>query len=378
MKFAGCHNDGVELICATLHQRVSLNQNVCENATGGAHAALRSREERLTHGTHNALEDPRNADVRIHINGELLHRDDAKISVFDSGYLVGDGVWEGLRLHEGVLVFLDEHLDRLWQGATTVGIDLGMTRQELTQKIQQTLAANQMTDGVHVRVMVTRGIKKTPSQDPRLTISGPNLVIIAEHKTADPSSRDRGVSLFTSTIRRGSPDYLDPRLNCHSKLHEVQALMQALEAGADEALMLDIHGFVATCNATNFFIVRGEQVWTSTGKYCMNGITRSKVIAVCEQAGITCQQKDFSLFDVYGADEAFVTGTFGGLTPVISVDGRQIGAACEAPAEGSDAAGRSTGDGPTGPMTRRLQRLYEETIELAAEQDTVQAGATSD
>jgi branched-chain amino acid aminotransferase len=326
----------------------------------------------MTHGTHNALEDPRNADVRIYINGELLHRDDAKISVFDSGYLVGDGVWEGLRLHDGVLVFLDEHLDRLWQGAATVGIDLGMTRQELAQKIQQTLDANGMIDGVHVRVMITRGIKKTPSQDPRLTISGPNLVIIAEHKTADPSSRDRGVSLFTSTIRRGSPDYLDPRLNCHSKLHEVQALMQALEAGADEALMLDIHGFVATCNATNFFIVRGDQVWTSTGTYCMNGITRCKVIEVCQQARITCQQKDFSLFDVYGADEAFVTGTFGGLTPVISVDGRQIGAPREAVADGHV-------DGPTGPMTRRLQQLYEGAIEAAVAAATAgaEAGVTS-
>ena len=314
----------------------------------------------------------------VWFNGEIVPEHEARVPFRDRGFKYGDAAFDTTRTFGHKIFKLDEHLDRLWQGATTVGIDLGMTRQELTQKIQQTLAANQMTDGVHVRVMVTRGIKKTPSQDPRLTISGPNLVIIAEHKTADPSSRDRGVSLFTSTIRRGSPDYLDPRLNCHSKLHEVQALMQALEAGADEALMLDIHGFVATCNATNFFIVRGEQVWTSTGKYCMNGITRSKVIAVCEQAGITCQQKDFSLFDVYGADEAFVTGTFGGLTPVISVDGRQIGAACEAPAEGSDAAGRSTGDGPTGPMTRRLQRLYEETIELAVEQDTVQAGATSD
>ena len=301
----------------------------------------------MTHGTHNALADPRNADVRIYINGELQHREDAKISVFDSGYLVGDGVWEGLRLHDGVLVFLDEHLDRLWQGAATIGMDLGMSRQELTARIQQTLDANDMTDGVHVRVMVTRGIKKTPSQDPRLTISGPNLVIIAEHKTADPASRERGVRLFTSSIRRGSPDYLDPRLNCHSKLHEVMALVQALEAGADEALMLDIHGFVATCNATNFFIVHGDEVWTSTGQYCMNGITRGKVLELGEAAGITCRQKNFSLFDVYGADEAFVTGTFGGLTPVTSVDGRPLG------------------DSAMGQMTRRLQSLYEAAIETA-------------
>jgi len=301
----------------------------------------------VTHGTHNALDDPRNADVLIYINGELHHRDEAKISVFDSGYLVGDGVWEGLRLHHGVLVFLDLHLDRLWQGAATAGMQIGMSRQELTAAVDKTLADNGMTDGVHVRVMITRGIKKTPSQDPRLTISGPNLVIIAEHKTADPASRERGVRLFTSSIRRGSPDYLDPRLNCHSKLHEVMALVQALEAGADEALMLDIHGFVATCNATNFFIVHGDEVWTSTGQYCMNGITRGKVLELGEAAGITCRQKNFSLFDVYGADEAFVTGTFGGLTPVTSVDGRPLG------------------DGAMGQMTRRLQSLYEAAIETA-------------
>jgi len=232
----------------------------------------------MTHGTHNALDDPRNEDVLVYINGELLHRNDAKISVFDSGYLVGDGVWEGLRLHKGELVFLKDHLDRLFQGAKAIGMDLKMSREEITETIHKTLKANDMTDAVHVRVMFTRGIKKTPSQDPRLTVSGPNLVIIAEYKKADPESRNRGVKLFTSTIRRGSPDYLDPRLNCHSKIHEVQALIQALEAGADEALMLDINGFVSTCNATNFFMVKDGQVWTSTGQYCMNGITRKKLL----------------------------------------------------------------------------------------------------
>jgi branched-chain amino acid aminotransferase len=301
----------------------------------------------MTHGTHNAVHDARNENVLIYVNGELFPRNEAKISVFDSGYLVGDGVWEALRLHEGVLVFLDEHLDRLWQGAATIGMDVGMSREELTDALWQTINANEMHDNVHVRFMLTRGIKKTPSQDPRLTISGPNLVIIAEHKLADPASRERGVTLFTSTVRRGSPDYLDPRLNCHSKLHEVMALVQALEAGADEALMLDIHGFVATCNATNFFMVKNGEVWTSTGQYCMNGITRGKVIEACRQNGIPCYQKNFSLFDVYGADEAFVTGTFGGLTPVTKVDGRLIGS------------------GSYGPMTRRLQGLYEALVHEA-------------
>jgi branched-chain amino acid aminotransferase len=301
----------------------------------------------MAHGTHNALPDDRNDHILIYVNGELLPRHEAKISVFDSGYLVGDGVWEAVRLHEGVLVFLDEHLDRLWQAAATVGITIGMTRDELTAAIWQTLQANDMQTNVHVRFMLTRGIKKTPSQDPRLTISGPNLVIIAEHKQADPASQNRGITLFTSTIRRGSPDYLDPRLNCHSKLHEVIALIQALEAGADEALMLDIHGFVATCNATNFFIVHKGEVWTSTGQYCMNGITRGKVIQICTEQTIPCVQKNFSLFDVYGADEAFVTGTFGGLTPVTHVDGRQMG------------------EGAIGPMTRQLQDYYHQSIQRA-------------
>lgn len=279
----------------------------------------------MIQGTHNAVDDPRNESIRVYINGELFPRHDAKISVFDSGYLVGDGVWEGIRLHQGVLIFIDQHLDRLWQSAAVVGIKLPFSRVELVGKIWETLKANQMEDGVHIRLMITRGIKKTPSQDPRLLISGPNVVIIAEYKQASPETRARGITLFTSTIRRGTPDTLDPRLNCHSKLHEVQALMQALEAGADEALMLDVHGFVSTCNSTNFFIVRKGEVWTSTGQYCMNGITRANIIRACEQHGIPCHQKNFSLFDVYGADEAFVTGTFGGITPVTTLDGKRIG-----------------------------------------------------
>lgn len=292
------------------------------------------------HGTHNALPDERNKDVLIYVNGELHPRAEAKISVFDSGYLVGDGIWEAVRLHEGVLVFLDLHLDRLWAAAATVGMDLGMTRAELVEKIWYTLNANKMYDNVHARFMITRGIKKTPSQDPRLTISGPNLVIIAEHKKASSKSKAKGVTLFTSTIRRGAPDYLDPRLNCHSKLHEVMALVQAIEAGADEALMLDTNGFVSTCNATNFFMVTKGEVWTSTGQYCMNGITRGNIIRVCEENDIVCKQKNFSLFDLYGADEAFVTGTFGGVTPVTKIDGRVIG------------------DGAYGPVSQRLSKLY--------------------
>ncbi len=276
-------------------------------------------------GTHDAVEDPRNESILISVNGELLPRSEAKISVYDSGYLVGDGVWEGFRVHRGCMLFVDEHLDRLWQAAKVIGMQLPFSRQELLLQVQRTLDANQMRDYIHVRLMVTRGIKKTPSQDPRLTISGPNVVVIAEHKQASENTKKDGISLFTSTIRRGSPDYLDPRLNCHSKLHEVQALIQAIEAGADEALMLDINGFVSTCNATNFFMTKNGEVWTSTGKYCMNGITRGHVIELCDRLGITCRQKDFSLYEVYGAEEAFVTGTFGGITKVQKIDGKPLG-----------------------------------------------------
>ena len=197
----------------------------------------------MVHGTHNAIQDDRNESIVIYINGAFHVRNEAKISVFDSGYLVGDGIWEGIRLTGSKLVFVEEHLNRLWQAAKATHINMAYSKAELIEIIYKTLEKNNMTDGVHIRVMVTRGIKKTPSQDPRLTITGPNLVIIPEHKMADESSKKSGLKLFTSTIRRGSPDYLDPKLNCHSKLHEVQALVQAIEAGADEALMLDINGF---------------------------------------------------------------------------------------------------------------------------------------
>lgn len=278
----------------------------------------------MSKGTHEALPDERNADVLIFINGEFYPREDAKISVFDSGYLVGDGVWEGIRLHEGKFAFLDLHLDRLYQNAKAIDLDIGLSRTELTQALQRTVDKNNMHTDVHVRLMITRGNKKTPSQDPRLTISGPNIVIIAEHKRADPDVTNKGIRLFTATVRRPYPDMLDQKLNCHSKLHEVIALIQALKAGADEALMLDPDGAVATCNATNFFIVRKGEVWTSTGQYCLNGITRHLVIELCKANNIPVKEKAFSLTDVYSADEAFVTGTFGSLTPVTEVDGRVI------------------------------------------------------
>ncbi|MBA2535538.1 MAG: aminotransferase class IV [Rubrobacter sp.] len=304
----------------------------------------------MARGTHEALPDERNDGILVYINGEFYPREEAKISVFDSGFLVGDGVWEGIRLHDGEFAFLDLHLDRLFEGAKAIHLDMGMTREEITLALRETVRRNGMqgSSGVHVRLMVTRGDKKTPSQDPRLVVGGPNVVIIAEHKVADPGVKEQGVRLFTSTVRRPPPDTLDQRLNCHSKLHEVVALIQALEAGADEALMLDPTGAVATCNATNFFIVRRGEVWTSTGHYSLNGITRRMIVDLCLISDIPVFERPFSLTDVYGADEAFVTGTFGGLMPVTEVDGRKIGT------------------GEPGELTARLTNLYAEAVAEAA------------
>ncbi len=294
-------------------------------------------------GTHASLPDPRNEIVQIYINGAFFHRTEAKISVFDSGFLVGDGVWEGIRLHGGKFAFLDRHLSRLFEGAKAIGLDIGKTKEEMSNALYETIRQNEMHTDIHVRLMVTRGTKKTPSQDPRSVVGGPNIVIIAEHKRADPDAKKAGVRLFTATVRRPPPDTLDQKLNCHSKLHEVIALVQALHAGADEALMLDPDGFVATCNATNFFIVRQGEVWTSTGQYCLNGITRRLVLELCRAHDIPAFEKPFSLTEVYSADEAFVTGTFGSLTPVVTVDGREIGAGF-------------------GPVAAQLSKFYKEAV----------------
>lgn len=303
----------------------------------------------MAHGTHDYEDDPRNENVLIYVNGELLPRDQAKVSVFDSGYILGDGVWEGLRVSGGHPAFLDQHLDRLYEGARAIMLDVGMNRAALTAAIYRTLQANEMTDGVHVRLMVTRGIKSTPYQDPRVTIGPATVVIICEHKDPLPETVARGISLFTTHVRRATPDTLDPKLNAHSKLNDIAACIQAYTAGADEALMLDPHGFVATCNSTHFFMVRtgddGEpEVLTSDGRFCLGGITRGNVLRVCRNAGITAKETTFSLTDVYSADEAFVTGTFAGLVPVHTVDGRTIGT------------------GSRGPVVERLQKLFQEHV----------------
>ncbi|MFP6708727.1 MAG: aminotransferase class IV [Alphaproteobacteria bacterium] len=298
----------------------------------------------MASGTHDYLDDLRNGDILISINGEMYSRDDAKVSVFDSGFMLGDGVWEGIRFHRGTLLFLNAHIDRLYEGAKAIDMDIGLTREEMVHRLRVVLDANGMTSDVHIRLMVTRGVKSTPYQHPKVTITPPTVVIIPEYKVAVESA---GIRLATVHVRRGAPDVQDPRLNSHSKLNCILACIQADKAGADEALMLDPQGFVATCNSTHFFIVRKGQVWTSSGRYCLAGITRANVLDLCRANNIEAFEKDFSLIDVYGANEAFVTGTFAGLIPVSEIDGRAISA-------------------EKGPLTARLQNLYKALCEREA------------
>jgi branched-chain amino acid aminotransferase len=285
--------------------------------------------------------DPRNESVLVYLNGALVPRGEAKVSVFDAGFVLGDGVWEGLRLHKGGLVFLDAHLDRLFWGAKEIALNIGLTRQEIVAALWQTLDANRMGDGVHVRLMVTRGPKKTVNQDPRNAAGRPTVVIVAEHKLPSPDIVTRGLALATSSIRCTPAHMFDMRLNSHSRLNLIRALIEAIDKGGDEALMLDPDGYVSSCNATNFFFVRAGELCTSTGAFCFNGVTRGNVIALARENGIALNLGNFSLDDVRGAGEAFVTGTFGGLTPVRSIDGRTLPEALP------------------GPLTARLRELYE-------------------
>jgi branched-chain amino acid aminotransferase len=298
----------------------------------------------MTSGTHQYQQDSRNNNILININGDLFPRSEAKISVFDSGFILGDGVWEGIRLHNGRLAFIKQHMRRLYDGAKALDMDIGLSADQLVERIKNTCDANHMSDEVHIRLMVTRGIKSTPYQDPRVTTSAATIVIIAEHKSATEPLDNQGVSLFTSHVRRGYPDVQDPKLNTHSKLNCILACIQATKAHADEALMLDPHGFVATCNSTHFFIARDDEVWTSSGDFCLDGITRRNVIDLCKNNGIKVFERNFTLADVYAADEAFITGTFAGLSAVAQVDGRTIGSGEK-------------------PVLARLQQLYIQLIE---------------
>ncbi len=293
--------------------------------------------------------DARNDSVLVYVNGQFVPRNEATVSIFDSGFVLGDGVWEGLRLVNGKLISLSAHLDRLYEGACSIDLDIGLTRDEMVAAIRATLDRNRMEDGVHIRLMVTRGIKHTPNQDPRFVTGPATIVIVAEYKRPKPEVRERGLSLFTSAFRTSSPDVFDLHLNSHSRLNLIQALIQAIRAGADEALMLDPRGFVASCNSTNFFIVRRGELWTSTGACSFRGITRQNVIDAWREGGGLAREKDFTLAQVYSADEAFVTGTLGGVTPVTRVDGRQIGS------------------GQPGPVTAAAHAAYQAWVAARAE-----------
>ena len=287
--------------------------------------------------THQAEDDARNEAILIYVNGQIVPKAQATVSVYDSGFMLGDGVWEGIRLYNGRWTFLDDHIDRLFDAAKAIDLTLHLTRKQVISAITDTQLANGMTNDAHARLMVTRGVKTRPFQNPRLSQQGPTMVIIMEHSR---QTLPRPITLATVPHLRGLPMTQDPKLNSHSKLNCILACIAAQKAGADEALMLDVHGFVNTTNACNFFIVKKGQVWTSTGDYCMNGITRQKVIDLCRMNGIPVFERNFSLVDTYCADEAFLTGTFGAQTPVGSIDGRQIGS------------------GQIGPVTEKLRGLY--------------------
>ena len=291
--------------------------------------------------THQAEDDARNAAILIYVNGQIVPKAQALVSVYDSGFMLGDGVWEGIRLYNNRWSFVGEHIDRLFDAAKAIDIDIGMTRQDVIKALTDTQAANGMTHDAHARLMLTRGVKTRPFQHPRLSQQGPTMVIIMEHSR---QKLPRPIRLATVPHLRGLPMTQDPKLNSHSKLNCILACIAAEKAGADEALMLDVHGFVNTTNACNFFIVKKGAVWTSTGDYCMNGITRQKVIDLCRANSIPVHERNFSLVDTYAADEAFLTGTFGAQTPVGSIDGRQIGS------------------GQIGPMTTRLRALYKDLV----------------
>jgi len=295
--------------------------------------------------THQAEDDQRNESILIYVNGRIVPKAQATVSVYDSGFMLGDGIWEGLRLYNGNWAFLDEHIDRLFEAAKAIDLDIGLDRAGVIGALMATQQTNGMTTDAHARLMVTRGVKTRPFQHPSLSQQGPTFVIIMEHSTP---KLPRPIRLATVPHLRGLPMTQDPKLNSHSKLNCILACIAAEKAGADEGLMLDVNGFVNTTNACNFFIVRKGAVWTSTGDYCMNGITRQKVIDLCRANDIPVYERNYSLVDTYGADEAFLTGTFGAQTPVSEIDGRQIGA------------------GEMGPVTKKIRGLYKALIEQEA------------
>ncbi len=295
-------------------------------------------------GTHEYEDDPRNETVLISVNGKLCPRSEAMVSVFDAGFLLGDGVWESFRLHEGKLVFIEEHMDRLFRGASEISLDPGKSRNQIMEEIYRVISANQMHDQVHLRLIISRGLKPTPYQAPWVISSPPTIVIIPEYKKANPMRAVEGIKLVSVGVRRSGPEIQDPRINSLSKHNCIAACIEAGEKGGEEGLMMDPHGFVSTCNSTHFFMAKGGEVWTSSGEYCLEGITRGKVLELCNSNGIPYSERNFTFEDVNSAEEAFVTGTFAGLTPVVSFDGSPVG------------------DGNRGPICEHLQNLYQELV----------------
>ena len=294
--------------------------------------------------THDYEIDSRNDNIQIYIDGQFFPRTDAKVSVMDSGYLLGDGVWEGIRLYNNHLIHLEKHLERLYEGAETIQMDIGISKSEMKSALEKTLKKNEMISDVHIRLIVSRGIKSTPYQHPKVTIGHPTIVIIPEYKKPSPELKIEGITLGTvSTIRNNLTQ--DPRVNSLSKHNCIAACIEADKMGVDEGLMLDPDGYVSTCNSTNFFMIKSNEVWTSNGQHCLNGVTRHSVIDICKKKQIPIKEKQFSINEVHEADEVFVTGTFAGIIPVRSVDGNTIG------------------NGTRGPLTEQLQTWYEIDIE---------------
>ena len=295
-------------------------------------------------GTHEYEDDPRNETVLISVNGKLCPRSEAMVSVFDAGFLLGDGVWESFRLHEGKLVFIEDHMDRLFRGASQISLDPGKSRNQIMEEIHRVISANQMYDQVHLRLIISRGLKPTPYQAPWVISSPPTIVIIPEYKKANSRRAVEGIKLVSVGVRRGGPEIQDPSINSLSKHNCIAACIEAADKGGEEGLMMDPHGFVSTCNSTHFFMVKDGEVWTSSGEYCLEGITRGKVLELCNSNGIPYSERNFTFEDVNSAEEAFVTGTFAGLTPVVSFDGSLVG------------------DGNRGPICEHLQNLYQELV----------------
>ena len=274
--------------------------------------------------THSFIVNPKNESILININGEFFKRNEAKISVFDSGFLLGDGVWEGIRLHQSVLVYIEDHLDRIYKSAKGISLNIGITKEGIINEINKTLYRNNMKNDVHIRLIISRGNKITPYQNPNANVGPINFVIIPEYKKTNPDTYRNGIKIGRVKNVRPNNEILNPQYNTLSKLNCILASIEANKLGYDEGIMNDMHGFISTCNSTNLFFIKNTEIITSTGQYCLNGITRSKTIEICKKNNISCHEKDFTFEDISDCEEAFVTGTFGGIVPVSTLENQPL------------------------------------------------------